>query len=42
MKFEHINRLCDAVRGTSFAIHRCHRHGHNEKVYENALAHRLR
>jgi GxxExxY protein len=42
MKFEHINRLCDAVRETSFAIHRYHRHGHNEKVYENALAHRLR
>jgi GxxExxY protein len=42
MKFEFINRLCDAVRETSFAIHRYHRHGHNEKVYENALAHRLR
>jgi len=42
MKFEHINQVCDAVRETSFAIHRFHRHGHNEKVYENALAHRLR
>ena len=42
MKFEHINQLCDAVRETSFAIHCYHRHGHNEKVYENALAHRLR
>jgi GxxExxY protein len=42
MKFEHINRLCDVVRETSFAIHRYHRHGHNEKVYENALAHRLK
>jgi GxxExxY protein len=37
-----INRLCDVVRETSFAIHRYHRHGHVEKVYENALAHRLR
>jgi len=37
-----INHLCDAVRETSFAIHRYHRHGHLEKVYENALAHRLR
>lgn len=42
MKFEHINQLCDLVRETSFAIHRFHRHGHLEKVYENALAHRLR
>lgn len=42
MKFENINQLCDVVRETSFAIHRYHRHGHNEKVYENALAHRLR
>lgn len=37
-----INRLCDLVRETSFAIHRYHRHGHLEKIYENALAHRLR
>ncbi len=36
-----INQLCDLVRETSFAIHRFHRHGHQEKVYENALAHRL-
>lgn len=42
MKFEHINLLCDAVRETSFAIHRYHRHGHVEKIYENALSHRLR
>ena len=34
--------LCDVVRETAFAIHRYHRHGHLEKVYENALAHRLR
>ena len=37
-----INGLCDFVRETAFAIHRYHRHGHLEKVYENALAHRLR
>lgn len=37
-----IFRLCDVVRETSFAIHSFHRHGHLEKVYENALAHRLR
>ena len=37
-----INELCDLVRETSFAIHRYHRSGHLEKLYENALAHRLR
>jgi GxxExxY protein len=42
MKFENINRLCDLVRETSFAIHRYHRHRHVEKIYENALVHRLR
>jgi len=41
MKFESINQLCDIVRETSFAIHRYHRHGHIEKIYENALFHRL-
>jgi GxxExxY protein len=37
-----INCLCDIVRETSFDIHCYLRHGHLEKVYENALAHRLR
>lgn len=37
-----IFRLCDIVRETSFAIHKFHKFGHLEKVYENALAHRLR
>jgi GxxExxY protein len=37
-----INELCDIVRETSYAIHLYHAHGHLEKVYENALAHRLR
>ena len=42
MKWENINQLCDIVRETSFAIHTYHRSGHLEKVYENALANRLR
>jgi len=37
-----INKLCNAVRETAYAIHVYHGHGHLEKVYENALAHRLR
>ena len=41
-KWQDINQLCDIVRETSFAIHRYHRSGHLEKIYENALAHRLR
>lgn len=42
MKSAPINVLCDLVRETSFAIHRYHRHGHLEKIYENSLVHRLR
>ncbi len=34
--------LCDIVRQTAFDIHCYHKQGHMEKVYENALAHRLR
>ena len=37
-----IMKMCDIVRETGFAIHRYHRHGHLEKIYENALVHRLR
>ena len=37
-----INTICDTVRETAYAIHVFHGHGHLEKVYENALAHRLR
>ena len=37
-----IKELCDLVRETGYAIHLYHGHGHLEKVYENALAHRLR
>lgn len=35
-------RLCDTVHEVAFAVHKYHRHGHLEKVYENALTHRLR
>ncbi len=42
MTRDDINELCDVVRQTAFDIHYYHRHGHLEKVYENALAHRLR
>src|SRR5580692_8546430 len=34
--------LCDQVRQISYDIHVYHGHGHLEKVYENALANRLR
>jgi GxxExxY protein len=37
-----INDLCDLVRQTAYDIHVYHGNGHLEKVYENALAHRLR
>jgi hypothetical protein len=32
--------LCAQVRQTAYDIHLYHGHGHLEKVYENALAHR--
>ena len=38
---KNIKELCDQVRQTAFNIHAYHAHGHLEKVYENALAHRL-
>jgi len=37
-----IKKLCDVIRETSFAIHKYHRHGHVEKIYENALVNRLK
>ena len=37
-----IKALCDQVRQTAFELHAYLGHGHLEKVYENALAHRLR
>jgi GxxExxY protein len=33
--------LCDVIRKTCLDIHGFLRHGHLEKVYENALGHRL-
>ena len=37
-----INDLCDIVRQTAYDIHEYHGSGHLDKVYENALANRLR
>ena len=37
-----INELCSIVRQTAYDIHVYHGNGHLEKVYENAMAHRLR
>lgn len=37
-----IYELCDVVRQTAYDIHVYHSNGHLEKVYENALVHRLR
>jgi len=39
---EKILELTNLVRETSFEIHKYFRFGHFEKVYENALVHRLR
>lgn len=39
---DRVFQLCDAVRLTGLAIHSYLGPGHLEKVYENALAHRLR
>ncbi|MFZ4683031.1 MAG: GxxExxY protein [Terrimicrobiaceae bacterium] len=38
---KNIKELCDVVRETAYSIHCFHGHGHLEKVYENALFHRL-
>lgn len=37
-----IKDLCDRIRQMAYDIHVYHGHGHLEKVYENALGHRLR
>jgi GxxExxY protein len=42
MQDDDIKQLCNIVRETSFEIHCYHRSGHLEKIYENALAHRLK
>ena len=36
-----INALCDKVRQIAYQVHTYFRQGHLEKVYENALIHRL-
>jgi GxxExxY protein len=41
MKHQTIRELCDIVRQIAYDIHRYLGHGHLEKVYENALKHRL-
>lgn len=35
-------KLCDVIRQTSYDIHTYLKNGYLEKIYENALAHRLR
>ena len=42
MTDKEINLLCDRVRQIAYDIHVYLGHGHLEKVYETALAHRLR
>jgi GxxExxY protein len=42
MNTDQIMALCDQVRETAYAIHHYHGSGYLEKVYENALVHRLR
>ncbi len=37
-----VKAFCSRVRQTSWDVHAYHGNGHLEKVYENALAHRLR
>jgi GxxExxY protein len=37
-----VMKLCDEVRELAYAIHVYHGNGYLEKVYENALVHRLR
>ena len=39
---KNVRDLCDRVRQIAYDIHVYHSHGHLEKVYENALAHRLK
>ena len=39
---QEVRDFCSLVRQTAYEIHLYHGHGHLVKVYENALAHRLR
>lgn len=38
---DEVLRLCDVIRQTAYEIHEYLKNGYLEKVYENALAHRL-
>ena|SRR5215467_12339036 len=42
MSDDEVLKLCDVIRQKSYDIHKYLKSGHLEKVYENALAHRLR
>jgi len=42
MNTDQVMALCDQVRETAYAIHKFHGNGYLEKVYENALVHRLK
>jgi len=42
MNTKEVMALCDQVRETAYAIHQYHGTGYLEKIYENALAHRLK
>jgi GxxExxY protein len=42
MNDDEVLKLCDLIRQTSYDIHEYLKSGHLEKIYENALAHRLR
>jgi GxxExxY protein len=42
METDDIMALCDKVREIAYAIHAYHGNGYLEKIYENALIHRLR
>ncbi len=42
MNEEQAKVLCGRIRQIAYDIHVYHGHGHLEKVYENALVHRLR
>lgn len=39
---DNVLKLCDRIRQTAYEVHAYLGHGHLEKVYENALVHRLR
>ena len=42
MNNDEVMEICDVIRETSYSIHCYHQSGHLEKIYENALANRLR